>query len=212
MTIVQMIVDSILRILHKRSVWKGIGALNAIGTVFGFMWYRGQVDHTLFYLRIFVPDSPVAALFFTLALCGILWPPASNLLREAITFLFALGVTSLFQYGLWAVIVLTDGFFYLHSLPLEGVGLWFAHAGMLIEALVFTKLVPLCTYKARHIATAFVWLFFNDYADYVYGVFPYLPRFSLLSVITVVTPLLSVVTLFVFWPSITPKLSRKTLS
>ena len=44
--------------------------INLFGTIYGYIWYGSQLKVTepIFYL--FVPDSPTASLFFTIALAG----------------------------------------------------------------------------------------------------------------------------------------------
>ncbi|MET0960494.1 MAG: DUF1405 domain-containing protein, partial [Psychrobacillus psychrotolerans] len=42
--------------------------VNLFGTIYGYYWYKGQLSQTETKFLLFVPDSPTASLFFTIAL------------------------------------------------------------------------------------------------------------------------------------------------
>ena len=61
---------------HKSFLWILL-FINLSGTVFGYDWYMWQLKITEPKFWIFVPDSPTASLFFTLAIIG--WLIGKNL-------------------------------------------------------------------------------------------------------------------------------------
>lgn len=42
--------------------------VNLLGTIYGFIWYKEQLVITPYIYWPFVPDSPIASLFFTIFL------------------------------------------------------------------------------------------------------------------------------------------------
>ncbi len=190
---------TVISMVKKRKVLYIILGVNIVGAVFGFVWYEGQLARTLWYFRPFVPDSPLSALCFAIALAGFLWPPRHAYARRLIPFIAAVAVTWLPKYGLWCVFVLLWEWTRLHSLPLATWVLIGSHMGMAMEALLVTRMVPLLRFSREHLAVAAVAMLLNDYADYVYRVFPYLPYNDMLPFMTVFTPLLSVAILAAWW-------------
>ncbi|MHB1630558.1 MAG: DUF1405 domain-containing protein [Bacilli bacterium] len=190
---------AVMGMVKKRKVLYIIYTLNIVGTLFGFAWYKGQLARTLWYFRPFVPDCPLSSLWFAIALSGFLWPPRRSLARRMLPFMAAVAVTWLSKYGLWGIFVLLWELARQQALPFEAWALLASHLGMVVEAVLLTGIVPLLRFSRGHLAAAGATLLLNDYVDYVYGVFPYLPTIDMLPFITVFTPLLSLAVLAAWW-------------
>src|SRR5690625_7112448 len=62
------------------------------------MWYESQLSVTPPIFIPFVPDSPTATLFFTIFLLFFIF-------GKNVPYVEALAITSLFKYGIWAVVM-----------------------------------------------------------------------------------------------------------
>ncbi len=58
--------------LKQRSVLSFLLVVNILGTIYGFIWYGNQLKETLPIFWPFVPDSPMASLFFVFVLIAFL--------------------------------------------------------------------------------------------------------------------------------------------
>jgi len=181
-----------------RNVLGYLLAINAIGILFGFSWYKGQLERSLPYFFPFIPDSPVAALFLVFALGAYLQGKAYRWLP----YVMALAVTWLIQYGGWCVIVLSWEWVIAHKMPGEGYVLLFVHAGMAGEAIVLPILLTGLQFTHKQLVFACVTLYLHDYVDYVYNTFPFLPRLSMLPAITLITPLITTIILIYYWSQV----------
>lgn len=148
---------------------------NLVGTVYGYYWYWGQLVSVWStqpaWQIVFVPDSPTGSLFFTLALLGLLFPPASRLMRGVVRLIEALAIVTSVKYGVWAISII----FWDAALgnPIEPLS-WMliaSHGVMAIEALLYVRFFSLGT---LWLIPAAIWTFTNDTVDYAYGIFPYL--------------------------------------
>ncbi|MGJ6639954.1 DUF1405 domain-containing protein [Listeria monocytogenes] len=135
---------------------------NLLGAIYGYIWYLPQLQMTEPRFWLFVPDSPTAILFFTLALVAFLgkkrWP-----LMEA------LGFVCLVKYGLWAVGM---NIFYMIDqgmLVWGSVALILTHGFMAVEGILYA---PFYRFRIGHFMIAAVWVFHNDVIDYVFGQMP----------------------------------------
>jgi len=171
--------------LLNKAVLGLLFACNLLGTVYGYAWYWQQLVFTadnfpLWYVP-FVPDSPTASLFFTLALLYLLvdrsgpsygarQEPAGriSLLRGLIE---ALAVVTLFKYGIWAVTMIVAEAAKGGAVGWEGWMLMASHLTMAIEGLVFARWFR---FGWGALALAAGWSFWNDFMDYQRGVFPWL--------------------------------------
>ncbi|SDR80100.1 Uncharacterized membrane protein YpjA [Paenibacillaceae bacterium GAS479] len=152
---------------------------NALGTVYGYYWYAYQLQETVstghpLWQLLFVPDSPTASLFFTLSLLYLLFPPSSPgrvavWLRMIIE---ALAVLTSIKYGIWAVAMILAGAYQGEPLEPTHFMLMASHLGMAVEALLY---LPFMKFGRLAAAGAFGWLLLNDYNDYKFEIFPYLP-------------------------------------
>lgn len=136
--------------------------INLGGTIYGFIWYESQLVNTPFYFLPFVPDSPTASLFFTTWLFFYLF-------YIRVPYVEALAVTSLFKYGIWAVVMnfltmVVDG-----SLDWQGYMLIASHGAMAIQGLLY---IPNYTFSLRHLTVAGIVLLHNDIIDYVFDMMP----------------------------------------
>lgn len=156
------LVDRIWFLLsHKSFLWILL-FINLIGTVYGYDWYMWQLEITEPKFWIFVPDSPTASLFFTLAIIG--W-----LIGKNFKLIEALALITLVKYGLWAVVMNLLTMFengYLDSVGWMLIG---SHFAMAVQAILYS---PLYKFKFRHIVIAGIWTLHNDVIDYVFGQMP----------------------------------------
>lgn len=142
--------------------------VNVVGTLYGYWWYESQLVDTPLHFLIFVPDSPTASLFFCIFLYFFLQ-------GKNVPYIEALGMITLFKYGIWAVMM------NLLTLVVEGELVWqgymliASHGAMALQGLLYA---PYYKIKLRHLFVAAVWTLHNDVIDYVYGM---MPRYSSLS-------------------------------
>lgn len=156
------IVNHIWLILsHKSFLWILL-FVNLIGTVYGYDWYMWQLELTDPIFWIFVPDSPTASLFFTLAIIG--WLVGRNF-----KLIEALALITLVKYGLWAVIMNLLTMFENGYLDPVGWMLIGSHFAMAIQAVLYS---PLYRFKFKHIVIAAIWTLHNDVIDYVFEQMP----------------------------------------
>jgi len=167
-------------LLTNRSFLWLLFIVNGLGTIYGYYWYGGQLidtynNHPLWQL-VFVPDSPTASLFFTLALLYLLFPPKNELSKPAKVLRYAieaLGVVTSIKYGIWAVAMIAAGALKGNSLHWQDYMLVVSHLAMAVEALLYTRFF---TFGRSAALAAAAWLLLNDMVDYTYEVYPWLPR------------------------------------
>ena len=141
--------------LTLRLVWVVV-AVNLVGTLFGFWYYRFQLRNTALVMWPVVPDSPIATMLMVASLVS--WKVGRS--RE---WLHTLAFVGNLKYGLWVVVVqltindvLTSGDPYY----------WFllvGHLGMALQALVIHRYA---TFTLSGVGAAVVWFGFNDIVDY----------------------------------------------
>jgi uncharacterized membrane protein YpjA len=191
--------------LMNRSILWLLFIVNALGTVYGYIWYGSQMQYTVevqsAWQVIFVPDSPTASLFFTLSLLFLLFPRfvKPGLVGIAVRSLIeALGVVTSIKYGIWAVTMIMAGGAQGDHLQWEHYMLIVSHLGMAVEAMLFVRYMIFGRFMAF---VALVWLLVNDTIDYTYFVFPWLPDVleNDLSAIQSFTMGLSVFSLLITW-------------
>ncbi|ULG71016.1 DUF1405 domain-containing protein [Macrococcus brunensis] len=135
---------------------------NLLGTLYGYYWYLGQLEHTRWYFMPFVPDSPTASLFLCTALFFIVLKKHSGLFE-------ALAFVTLIKYGVWAVVMNIFTFIEMGEVTATGLMLCVSHGIMAIEAFLF---LPFFKIKKWHILATLIWVFHNDVIDYVYMQYP----------------------------------------
>lgn len=162
--------------------------INFFGTIYGFYWYKSQLEVTPFIFIPFVPDSPTATLFFTIFLLFFIF-------RKNVPYIEAIAFTSLFKYGIWAVVMniftlIVDG-----ELAWQGYMLIASHALMAFQGLLYT---PYYRIELRHLTVAGIILLHNEMIDYVFGMMPIYGSLTVyMETIGYFTFWLSVVTLIV---------------
>jgi uncharacterized membrane protein YpjA len=130
------------------------------------------VANNPFWQVIFVPDSPTASLFFTIAIYMLLYPPKTKFGYGFRLLIEALAVVTSVKYGIWAVSIIFAGNAQGSPLVWQDWMLVISHSAMAIEALLYVRLFKL---GETMLIPAAAWTFLNDTVDYTYGVFPWLP-------------------------------------
>ena len=146
---------------HKSFLWILL-FLNLLGTVYGYDWYMWQLKITDPIFWIFVPDSPTASLFFTIAILG--W-----LIGKHFKLIEALALITLVKYGLWAVVMNLLTLLENGSIDWVGWMLIISHFAMALQALLY---IPFYKFRFGHIVIAAIWTLHNDFIDYVFEQMP----------------------------------------
>lgn len=136
--------------------------VNAAGTIYGYIWYDSQLAITPVYFLPFVPDSPTASLFFTIWLLFYLF-------YVRMPYIEALAVTSLFKYGVWAVVMNILTLIVDESLAWQGYMLIVSHGAMALQGLLY---IPNYQFKLKHLTVAGIFLLHNEIIDYVFEMMP----------------------------------------
>lgn len=148
-------------LFHKSFMWLLL-IVNILGTAYGYYWYGWQLAITDPIFLIFVPDSPTASLFFSIALFG--W-----LINRNFKLIEALALITLVKYGLWAVVM--NIWTQFEGSPIGAVG-WMliaSHFAMAVQAVLY---IPNYKFTWKHILIASIWTLHNDVIDYVFGQMP----------------------------------------
>ncbi|WP_088044136.1 DUF1405 domain-containing protein [Bacillus sp. EAC] len=149
-------------LIRLRSSLMALLIINILGTFYGYYWYGIQLKDTPGWLRIFVPDSPTASLFFCFVL--ILW-----LLNKRSGLIEALAYVSLVKYGIWAVLMNAMVLYLARGLDTIAYMLIFSHAGMALQAILYA---PVFKVKKWHLVVASIWILQDLIFDYVFGTMP----------------------------------------
>ena len=150
-------------LLTHRSFLTLLLIVNVAGTIYGYYWYRYQLQITEPHFLIFVPDSPTASLFFSIAIIG--W-----LLGKNFKLMEALALITLVKYGIWAVVMNLLTLYENGSIDPLAWMLVVSHFMMAVEAIIY---IGKYRFTYIHVIIAAVWTLHNDVIDYVYGQFPY---------------------------------------
>src|SRR5699024_6166159 len=132
------------------------------GTIYGYLWYAGQLAITQAVFILFVLDSLIATLFFTFFLIFFIF-------IENALFIEVFVLISLFSFGSWAVAMNILTLIVNGELPWEGYMLIVSHGAMAIQGLIY---LPYYKIKLKHLTVAGVFLLHNEIIDYVYGMMP----------------------------------------
>jgi len=148
--------------------------INFLGSIYGFYWYKYQMESTPGKWLIFVPDSPTSSSFFTFFLILYYFKKKSPILE-------AMASVTSFKYGIWAVAMILWGawardsslikILTVQSISWSDVMLMSSHLGMAIEAILFFKKY---SYGIISLGIIAIWTFLNDYIDYSQDVHPWL--------------------------------------
>jgi len=167
---------------HKAFLWILL-IVNILGTIGGYIWYGGQLSITEPIFYIFVPDSPTATLFFSIALIGWIFDKNWRLIE-------ALALITLVKYGLWAVVMNILALLEMGSIGYLGWMLVISHFAMAVQAILY---IPMYDIKITHVGIAAIWTLHNDVIDYVFG---QMPIYSMLA------QYMAEIGYFTFWLSI----------
>lgn len=149
-------------LLRLRSSLIALFIINVLGTIYGYYWYGSQLSVTPNWLRVVVPDSPTASLFFCIVLFLLIIQKRNGLIE-------ALAYVSLVKYGIWAVIMNGIVLYLDGGLDPTAYMLIFSHAGMAIQAILFA---PIFKVKKWQLALASIWILQDLIFDYVFGTMP----------------------------------------
>ncbi|HLR19633.1 MAG TPA: DUF1405 domain-containing protein [Staphylococcus sp.] len=150
-------------LIYNKGVLYFLFVCNLLGTIYGYIWYGGQLSVSSWQFTPFVPDSPTASLFLCIAIIGFI-------LGKNFPIIEALAFVSLIKYGVWAVIMNIIMFIQFDSVTIIGCMLIFSHGIMAIEALLF---YPRFKITMLGFIFAVIWVFHNDVIDYVFMQYPY---------------------------------------
>lgn len=137
--------------------------VNVLGTIYGYWWYKAQLEITPPVFLIFVPDSPTASLFFCIVLFLFLLKKNNGLIE-------ALASVTLIKYGLWAVAMNISAGIAGAELSWQNYMLIASHFGMALQAVLFA---PYYRIKNWQLIVVALWTVHNDIIDYVYGMYPW---------------------------------------
>ncbi|OLN23228.1 hypothetical protein BTO30_04470 [Domibacillus antri] len=164
--------------------------VNFVGTIYGYVWYMPQLKQTPALFLPFVPDSPTASLFFTIALFGLL-------MGRSWGFIQAIAVMTLFKYGIWAVVMNLLTLIVTGHLSWLGWMLVASHLGMALQGVLYA---PFFEVKVSHLVIASLWTVHNEIIDYVFMQYPVYSQLHLyIQEIGYFTFWLSVGSIFVTW-------------
>lgn len=179
----QSAIPYIRAVLEDRRFLTLLFFINLGGTVYGYIWYESQLRITEPIFLLFVPDSPTASLFFTLAVAAWIWGRHWKLIE-------ALALITLVKYGLWAVVMNIWTLVEVGTIGATGWMLVASHFLMAVQAILY---LPKYAFGVWHIAIAAVWTLHNDVIDYVFGQMPIYGR---------IMEHIHVIGYFTFWLSI----------
>lgn len=169
-------------ITHRSFLWL-LFLVNLFGTIYGYIWYEGQLSKTEPIFYIFVPDSPTASLFFTIAVFGWLMGKHFKLME-------ALALITLVKYGVWAVAMNFLTLYETGYLSPAGWMLVCSHGLMAVQAILY---MPKYRFTYGYVVIGAVWTLHNDVIDYLFGQMP---------IYRVINQYVSGVGYFTFWLSI----------
>lgn len=175
--------QQIMMILTNRSFLWLLFIVNFLGTLYGYYWYDSQLSNTEKIFLIFVPDSPTASLFFSLAILGWLFGRHWKIIE-------ALALITLVKYGLWAVVMNLLTLVQTGDIGGTGWMLVGSHFAMAVQAILYISAYP---FTYIHVFIAAVWTLHNDVIDYV---FEQMPNYASL------TQYINQIGYFTFWLSI----------
>ncbi|SDW59480.1 Uncharacterized membrane protein YpjA [Paenibacillus sp. PDC88] len=162
-------------LMHRGFLWL-LFLCNLLGTVYGYIWYGGQLESTLdnypVWLIVFVPDSPTASLFFTISLLFLMYPASSSWLKKTGHVIQALAFVTSLKYGIWAVVMIVAGWSLGVDMIWSDFMLIASHLAMAVEVLLYARFFG---FRLGSLVFAGVWTLLNDTLDYTKGIYPGLP-------------------------------------
>lgn len=149
-------------VLYNRTFMWLLFIVNLLGTIYGYYWYGSQLSITEPKFLIFVPDSPTASLFFTIALFG--W-----LMKKHWKLIEVLALITLLKYGTWAVVMNIWTLIETGSIGWLGWMLVASHFAMALQAILY---MPFYKFTWIHIVIASIWTMHDIVIDYVFDQMP----------------------------------------
>lgn len=150
--------------METSPLFKFLLIVNALGALYGFVFYYGDALLTTNpLLWPFVPDCPLYALLFAVAL--ILVSEKSN----AGWFYFLVFVGAV-KYGFWTLYVLWNywGWYSPDGLSLMYLALFISHVVLFLEPAVLLGRISV---RKEWLGIALFWFLINDFVDYGLGPF-----------------------------------------
>ncbi|SDY87803.1 Uncharacterized membrane protein YpjA [Evansella caseinilytica] len=186
-----MILEMMFQLLKKKYFLALLLVINIGGTIYGFIWYEGQLAVTPGKFLIFVPDSPTASLMFCFVLTAFLF-------RKNWPLLEAFAAVTLLKYGVWAVVMIVAAVLAGDTLTWKQSMLIVSHLGMAVQGLLYS---PYYRIKLWHLGVIAAWTLLNDFIDYYYGMHPWVsrliqPYIDQIAVFTVCLSIVSLLTVF----------------
>jgi uncharacterized membrane protein YpjA len=171
MTFLRNLVSAIAR---ERRWWWFLLVVNFFGSIYGFIWYGGQLMSSPWWQWPIIPDSPGSTFLLTiwlgLLLAGIDWR------KPGMQWLAAFAFISNMKYGLWTATVLPTAGMRL-GWEFDFIHLSLSHGAMWVQAMIFARYYKPALAPAIG-ALLFMW--FQDLIDYkVLMTHPYLPSDTL---------------------------------
>lgn len=160
-----------LNFFYRSDILLVLIVVNAIGTIWGFLWYREQLWATPWQYWPLTPDCPLISLCFMIFLT---WIRGRQAEKSSWASLIAwIAVLGSFKYGVWTVLVLAQYFLSAGSQPdWQDWMLMVSHLGLLAQGMLFQRNLPKLPLMY---GGAMVWFLLNDYADWLLGFHPRLP-------------------------------------
>lgn len=149
-------------VLYNRTFMWLLFIVNLLGTIYGYYWYGSQLSITEPKFLIFVPDSPTASLFFTIALFG--W-----LMKKHWKLIEVLALITLLKYGTWAVVMNIWTLIETGSIGWLGWMLVASHFAMAVQAILYMQFYK---FTWIHIVIASIWTMHDIVIDYVFDQMP----------------------------------------
>ncbi|HEU4963255.1 MAG TPA: DUF1405 domain-containing protein [Bacilli bacterium] len=172
------------QLMTKPVLW-ALFISNLLGSIYGFYWYYNQMADTPWYWNFFVPDSPTSSSLFTIVL--LFW-----LLRRSSPVIEMLSMVTNIKYGIWACGVIVTYWTADGTTDPANLMLICSHGAMAVEVVLYNFRYR---FDWRYLWIGAVWLLYNDFADYVYGIHPWLEDDRFYGDVQFWTPVLTILTL-----------------
>ena len=141
--------------------------INLTSAVAGYVyWYGSDILAAPLWQWPFVPDSPLSATLWAIALLAYHRGKQWHLLG-------LLAVTGAIKYGLWTDFIWYTNSLSSHSYTLEAWAMSLNHFGMVLQGLI---LLPFLQPRVRDILIVAAWYGVNDLLDYGIGPHPRVPN------------------------------------